>query len=231
LLGALLSLAVVTGSNSAETPAAGESHADVPKAVDPTRRHLFYLHGAWIEHNGLERPHPRHGRYEYQAIVGTLVERGFVVISEVRKGETDTATYAGKVAAQVRRLLEEGVPPSHITVIGHSKGGSLALIAATELQEETVNFVIMAGCGKRGSGFGRSFERFLEARAARLRGRFLSIYDASDGIAGSCGEAFERAAIAKSREVVLQTGRGHALFWSPKAVWIDEVVEWAEPKS
>jgi pimeloyl-ACP methyl ester carboxylesterase len=230
LFGVILSLAVVAGSSGAESPAAGGSHADVPKAVDPARRHLFYLHGAWIERNGLERQHPRHGRYEYQAIVRTLAERGLVVISEARKGETDTVTYAGKVAAQLRRLLDAGVPPSKITVIGHSKGGSMALIAATELQEERVNFVIMAGCGKRGSGFGRSFERFLEERAARLRGRFLSIYDASDRLAGSCGGAFERAAVAESREVVLQTGRGHGLFWSPRSVWVDEVVKWTEPK-
>jgi hypothetical protein len=30
--------------------------------------------------------------------------------------------------------------------------------------------------------------------------------------------------------VVLETGLGHALFWSPRAVWIDEAVEWAEAK-
>jgi hypothetical protein len=64
-----------------------------------------------------------------------------------------------------------------------------------------------------------------------LRGRLLSIYDASDRLAGSCREAFEKAAVAESAEVVLQTGQGHALFWSPKAVWVDEVVGWAEPKS
>jgi pimeloyl-ACP methyl ester carboxylesterase len=153
------------------------------------------------------------------------------VVSEARLEQTDAEAYAKKVATQVRRLLEQGVPPSHVTVIGHSKGGSIALIAASELHEEKLNFVIMAGCGKRGSGFRRSFERFLDERAARLRGRLLSIYDASDRLAGSCREAFEKAAVAESAEVVLQTGQGHALFWSPKAVWVDEVVGWAEPKS
>jgi pimeloyl-ACP methyl ester carboxylesterase len=227
LLGAMLALSTVAGSSSAG--AAGEIHSDVPEAVDPARRHLFYLHGAWIEHGGLARSHPSHGRYEYQAIVRALAERGFVVISEARLEQTDAVTYAKKVAAQVRRLLEQDVPPSRVTVIGHSKGGSIALIAASELQEEEVNFAIMAGCGKRGSGFRRSFERFLDERAARLRGRMLSIYDASDRLAASCREAFEKAGLAESSEVVLETGEGHALFWSPKAVWLDEVVDWAEP--
>jgi pimeloyl-ACP methyl ester carboxylesterase len=152
------------------------------------------------------------------------------VISEARTGATDVGAYAKKVAAQIRQLLEKGVPPSQVTVIGHSKGGSIALIAASELQEEKLNFVIMAGCGKPGSGFGRSYQRFLDERAARLRGRLLSIYDASDRIAGSCRAAIEKAALTESDEVVLETGRGHALFWSPEAVWLDEIVEWAAPK-
>ena len=224
----MLSLSIAAGPSSAG--AAGEVHSEVPEAVDPARRHLFYLHGAWIEQRGLERSHPQHGRYEYRAIVQALAERGFVVISEARIGATDVEAYAKRVATLVRRLLEKGVPPSQVTVIGHSKGGSIALHAASELQEEKLNFVIMAGCGKPGSGFGRGFERFLDQRAARLRGRILSIYDASDRIAGSCQEAFEKAALTESAEVVLQTGRGHALFWSPKAVWLDEVVKWAESK-
>ena len=228
LLGAVLSLFALAGSSRAA--AGGEIRSDVPEAVDPTERHLFYLHGAWIEQGGLERLHPTHGRYEYQAIVRALTERGFVVISEARQDETDAEAYAKKVASQVRRLLEKGVPPSQVTVIGHSKGGSIALLAASELQEEKVRFAILAGCGKRRSAFGRSFERLLDERAARLRGRFLSIYDASDEVAGSCRQAFERAAVAESPEVVLQTGLGHALFWSPRPVWIDEVVEWAEAK-
>jgi pimeloyl-ACP methyl ester carboxylesterase len=228
LLGAMLFPCLVAGPSSAAAGPEGEVHSDVPETVDPARRHLFYLHGAWIEHSGLEGVHPQHGRYQYQEIVRALAERGFVVVSEARRGETDGEAYARKVASQVRRLLASGVPPSRVTVIGHSKGGSIALVAASELQETRVNFAIMAGCGKPGTGFGRGFERFVEERGARLRGRLLSIYDASDRIAGSCREAFEKAAVAESAEVVLQTGRGHALFWSPSAVWLDEVVEWAE---
>jgi len=231
LIGALFCLFLVAGSSAAGSAPKGEIDSDLPESVDPSRRHLFYLHGAWIERSGLERAHPIHGLYQYQAIVSTLAERGFVVISEARKGETDPAVYAKQVAAQVRRLLEKGVPPSRVTVIGHSKGGNIALITASELREEKVRYVIMAGCGRQGSGFSRSFERFLEERAAHLRGRLLSIYDASDRVAGSCQRAFERAAIAESDEVVLQAGRGHALFWSPRTVWIDPVVKWAESGS
>jgi predicted esterase len=140
LLGLALLLLALAGSSRAA--AAGEIHSDVPEAIDPARRHLLYLHGAWIEQGGLERLHPTHGRYEYQAIVRALEERGFVVISEARQGDTDVEAYAKKVAGQVRRLLEQGVPPSQVAVIGHSKGGMIALLAASELQEEKLNFAI-----------------------------------------------------------------------------------------
>jgi pimeloyl-ACP methyl ester carboxylesterase len=229
LVGVMLSSSVGASASTAGAQAAGEIHSDVPEAVDAARRYLLYLHGAWVEVGDPERRHPRHGTYEFRAIVRTLVERDFVVISERRQGEIDTEAYAGRVTAQVRRLLDSGVPPSHVTVIGHSKGGSMALIAASELREERVNFVIMAGCGKPGSGFGQGFERFLERRAARLRGRILSIYDASDRVAGSCRAAFEKGKLSESEELVLDTGLGHGLFWSPRAVWIDEVVKWAAP--
>jgi pimeloyl-ACP methyl ester carboxylesterase len=230
LLGGMFALAAAAGYTSEETEAKAEVYRVPPATIDPARSYLFYLHGAWIEQGGLERTHPRHGSYEYHAIARTLGQRGFVVISEARTAAVDAEDYAEKVVSQVRRLLAEGVPASHVTVMGHSKGGSIALLAASELQEEHLRYVILAGCGKRGSGFGRSFERFLEVRAARLRGRILSLYDASDRIAGSCREAFEKAALEESREVILQTGRGHGLFWTPQPVWIDEVVSWALPR-
>ncbi len=45
------------------------------------------------------------------------------MIGEARPANTRFPAYAGKVAGQVRRLLNQGVLPSNVTVIGHSKGG------------------------------------------------------------------------------------------------------------
>jgi hypothetical protein len=202
---------------------------DVPEAVDPAGKYLFYMHGAWIETKGLMSAHPKHGAYEYEKIVQTFARKGFVVISEARFGEVRHREYANKIASQVQVLLEKGVPPGNITVIGHSKGGNMALITASILNEAKVNFVVMAGCGEKGTMFRRSFEKFLRRSAPRMSGRILSLYDAADRSAGTCREAFDRADHVESREVVFKTGRGHGLFYSPQSVWVEEVVQWSNP--
>lgn len=197
-------------------------------ADDSSQRHLFYLHGAWIEQHGLRQPHPQHGPYEYERIVRTLADAGFVVISEARLHDVAPPVYAEQIAGQVRELLRRGVPANQITVIGHSKGGHMALLVASLVQEPTMHVVVMAGCGKPGTMFRRSYERFLATHASRLQGHILSIYDAADREAGSCHEAFAAAADGvESREVVLSTGRGHGLFYTPEPVWLTLVTQWA----
>jgi len=218
-------LCLLISSVKACSAAAGESHTDVPRSVDPSQKYLFYMHGKWIEMHGLNRAHPQHGRYQYREIVDALAQRGFVVISEARTGGGRMGEYARKVAEQISELIAQGVPPSNITVIGHSKGGYMALMVSSMLRKPDLTFVVMAGCGKEGTQFRRSYERFLEKGAAGLSGRILSIYDTADTAAGSCAEAFDLSGQTRSREKVFHTGRGHGLFYSPDPVWIGEIVE------
>jgi len=200
---------------------------EVPDSPDLKRKFLFYMHGAWIEMHGLNRPHPHHGAYEFKKIVQSLSDKGFIVISEARRRKVQMGQYAKKVAGQVRHLLHHGIPPGNITVIGHSKGGHMTLIIASLLQNNHINFVVMAGCGKRGTQFRRGYNKFLNRLATKLRGRILSIYDKGDNVAGSCKESFEKAIDVKSKEVEFNTGKGHGLFYSPSTIWINEVVNWA----
>jgi Integrase core domain len=106
------------------TPALAESgppsiaSLTLPETIDPSRRYLFYLHGAWIEDHGLTAAHPDFGRYQYAEIVHALSDRGFVVISEPRLHEVDSAVYAQLVERQVTALLEKGVPPARASGIG-----------------------------------------------------------------------------------------------------------------
>lgn len=208
-----------------------EGFSETPQNIDPAKKYLFYLHGAWIETHGLNRRHPHHGAYEYHKIVRTLAERGFTVISEIRSVQVDPKQYAGKVANQVGVLLKKGVPPKNISVIGHSKGGHMSLIVASLLENPKINYVIMAGCGRSGTEFRISYEKFLLHNASRLKGRILSLYDANDREAGTCQEALNRARDLETREIVLHTGKGHGLFYSPHSIWIDQVVQWARNSS
>jgi hypothetical protein len=200
--------------------------SDVSEGVEPSQKHVFYMHGAWIEEHGLSQPHPKHGRYQYDDIVNVLEAEGYQVVSEVRQNEVHPLEYATEVAEEVDHLLKSEVPPRNIAVIGHSKGGQMALIVASLIQEPDIHYVVMAGCGKSGTSFRRSYDKFLRQRAQYLRGRILSIYDSADREAGTCQEAFNPSPGLETLEEVLHTGQGHGLFYSPARIWVDKIREW-----
>ncbi|MBI4358236.1 MAG: hypothetical protein HY584_02960 [Candidatus Omnitrophica bacterium] len=205
-----------------------ESCAESPEESKPPEKYIFYMHGAWLETRGFNEEHPKHGRYEYEKIIRALEATGHKVTSEVRQGRIHPMEYAKKIAGQIEDLLEDGVPSHHIAVMGHSKGGLMTLIVASLLSEPEINYVVLAGCGKSGSRFRESYVPFLKGHAHNLRGRILSIYDSADQEAGTCREAFDEAANLDSQELVLQTGRGHGLFYTPDSSWTERVLNWVE---
>jgi len=193
--------------------------AEVPEVIDPDARYLFYLHGAIIERAGVRPTHPVFGVYEYQKILEVFAERGLVVISEARPAGTDGTVYAAKVADQVRGLIAAGAPPGHITVVGFSKGGGIAIVASSLLANDRLNFVFMGACGP-----------WLDSRREIIpRGRLLALREASDNLVGSCEGLFARAAgDGKRKEITLELGDGHGAFYRPRPEWIDPMVEWAD---
>jgi len=192
--------------------------SEVPAEIDPGARYLFYLHGRIIEEQGVRPTHPTFGVYEYQQILEIFAERGFVVISEARPEGTDARAYAARVADQVRALLAAGAPPEHITVVGFSKGGGVAITASSLLRENAVNFVFMGACGP-----------WLDSRPEIVpRGRLLALREASDELVGTCQAIFARAVDSgEQKETVLELGGGHGAFYRPRPEWVDPVVEWA----
>ena len=217
----LISLVVFVAACGAEDPppakASPQIFADVPAEVDPGARYLIYLHGAIIETEGVRPTHPRFGVYEYEEILATFAERGFVVISEARPAGTDGMLYADRVVDQVREILVAGVPPDHVTVVGFSKGGGIAIAASSLLANDSLNFVFMGACGQ-----------WYESKPEIVpRGRLLGLREASDELVGPCETLFDRAVGGERREVVTELGGGHGAFYRPNREWIDLVVEWA----
>jgi hypothetical protein len=102
-------------------------------ADDPAApRHLIYLHGRILQEQQSARPrHPRFGYYEMGAILAAFRDRGFVVSGEVRPKSATVDDSADRVVAQVRRLLDSGVPADHVTVVGGSMGAGIALVASS----------------------------------------------------------------------------------------------------
>jgi predicted esterase len=217
-MGILLVTAACGAGNPGEVETSVRILADVPEVIDPDGRYLIYLHGAIIERAGVRPTHPKFGVYEYQKVLEAFAERGFLVISEARPDGTDGMLYAATVADQVRALISGGVPPEHITVVGFSKGGGIAIAASSMLANDDVNFVFMAACNP-----------WLDSHPEIVgRGRLLLLRESSDELAGSCESFFGRIPSPHDhRELLLDLGGGHGAFYRPQPEWVDPVVEWA----
>lgn len=233
----LVMTASACGQSKSETPASTQTEAktgntvsgsypprkgaifqSVPEKIDPQARYLFYLHGKIIEEKGIRPTDERYGVYEYEAILSALSGKGLMVISEARPKDTNPKEYAAKVVEQIKKLIEARVPPSHITVVGASKGSLITMLASTLLQHQEVNFVLMSNCN----------DWVLENYEIDLHGNVLSIYDFKDTFGQTCRKFFDGASgLNRHKEIELKLGTGHAILYKPLKEWIVPVVEWA----
>jgi len=199
----------------AREKAAAGIFEDVPARPDPRARYALYVHGRILEDQGVGAVSPDFGLYQYETILQALARNGFTVIAERRVGDQG-ASYPARLAARVRKLLQAGVPPSHVTVVGASKGGMLTAATAAEVQEDEVSYAVLAGCGEE-----------TRALASRLRGRILSVYDASDRFHPSCEATFAAAPqLREKREVVVRKSLDHGLLYQPRPEWMEPLLEW-----
>jgi hypothetical protein len=66
-----------------------------------------------------------------------------------------------------------------------------------------------------------------ETHRPRLRGRVLSIYDASDDLAVSCVDIAKGSdQVAAYKEIRLDTGRGHGFLYLPLKGWTTPALDW-----
>lgn len=193
----------------------------VPEKIDVKAKYLFYLHGRIIEEQGIRPTSEKYGVYEYEKILDTLKDKGFIVISEARKGNVGVGPYAQKIASQVETLVKAGVPASNITVCGASKGGLIAMIVSSTLPYKETNYVFLASC----------FEAALHRFDIFLHGNILSIYDEKDDSVNSCQKFIDKSPdAAVFKEIVLKIGTGHGVVYTPLKEWVDPVVDWANGK-
>lgn len=195
---------------------AGTVVTDVPESPDVTRTHLIYLHGRIIENAGPRPTDARYGLYDYPAILDALSSRGAVVISAQRPHATDVNQYAGVVVSQIETLIERGVPPEKVVVVGFSKGGAIASRVSSFLRRPDVRFVLLAACPREPA-----------PSPLRFTGHVLSIFETSDTLGGSCRPIAEQAERPASfKETVISTGRMHGAFYLPLPAWLHPVLDW-----
>lgn len=181
-------------------------------------RHVYYLHGKIVEDSGPRGVSPRFGAHDYPGIVAALRRGGLNVISELRPRDTDPSVYADKVVAQIRGQIAHGVPASHITVFGASKGSVIASLVSTRLQDRRVRYVLLANCN----------DWLIRSWNPHLSGAILSIYETSDDIGGSCAPLVKRSpAVTSFKEIRLNTGLGHGIVYRPLPLWTKPAIAWA----
>jgi hypothetical protein len=196
-------------------------YKDVPDKIDTKTRYLFYLHGRIIEIKGIRPKSERYGVYEYEKILETFKDKGFIVISEARGRNTRVSGYARKVVSQVNALLQAGVPPASITVVGASKGALIAMLMSSMLRNKDMNFVFISGCS----------HQILVKFDIDFWGNVLTIYDEKDELAGTCQKFFKvSTGLNKYKEIKLTVGTGHGILYRPIKEWVDPVVQWAKGK-
>ena len=190
---------------------------DPPDNPDPTMHYLFYLHGLIVEMAGIRPKSEEHGYYEYELILAELAQEGFVVISEVREKNTPIRPYAKKIAGQIKTLLDKGVPPGNITLLGASRGGAIGAYVSTILREKQVNYVYLAGL----------FAKYLEDEELKLYGDVLSIHDSADTLGITPQLYFERSeGLGRFKSITLDMKKGHGLLYKPYREWIDPILDW-----
>ncbi|WP_236979229.1 alpha/beta hydrolase [Membranihabitans maritimus] len=183
-------------------------------------RYIFFLHNRFLETHDLSELHPVYGRTEYEEILSEFEAAGFHVISEKRNGNVNAREYAIGMVEEINRLIENGVLPHNITVVGTSKGGYIAQYVSTLARNPDLNFVFVA------SFRDADLEEIPEINYC---GNILTIYEKTDPYGVSAMERKKNSTceINHFLEIELNTGMAHGFLFKALKVWIQPVIEWA----
>jgi hypothetical protein len=157
-----------------------------PGSIHASERYVIYSHGMIVEGDDSKPVSPKYGQYDFPAIKQSLFRAaGFNLIAYQRPKSSDD-TYADTLKSWVRRLLDSGVKPSRITLVGWINTALLAICENGEVSH---------------------------APGLTLGGNLLSIYETSDEL-GSCGRLAARSHLESFKEVPISTGRSTVPFFS-----------------
>jgi hypothetical protein len=212
-------LPAIVVSLATATAVAETLYEQFPSQINADEKYVFYSHGLIVEGDNETPIHAEYGMYEFPAIKQALFKiGGFNQIAHHRPKNTDVEEYASLLESWVIALIQAGVAPSDITLIGFSRGAHLTALAASQLRAYEINTVLMASC----------FDGdIVTDPPIILGGRLLSIYESSD-TAGPCGKLAARSQLNSFDEIVISTGRKHGAFYTPSEYWLNPIAEWLE---
>lgn len=208
---ALFVLVVVPMSSKAV-----EIYDRFPDSIHAGERYVIYSHGLIVEGDDPKPVSPKYGQYDFPAIKQALFNQSGSNLIAYQRPKSADDSYAAMLQAWVRRLLDAGVKPSQITLVGFSRGAQLTALASNGLAFAGINTALMAICEDG---------EVSHAPGLNLGGNLLSIYETSDEL-GSCGKLAARSHLKSFKEVAISTGRKHGAFFQPLPEWIRPLKAW-----
>jgi hypothetical protein len=187
-----------------------------PDSIRASERYVIYSHGMIVEGDDPRPISPKYGQYDFPAIKQSLFSEGGFNLIAFQRPKNAGDTYAGTLKSWVRRLLDAGVKPSRITLVGFSRGAQLTALASSDLAAVGVNTALLAICEDG---------EVTQAPGLILGGNLLSIYETSDEL-GTCGQLAARSHLKSFEEVSISTGKKHGAFFQPLPQWIRPLKVW-----
>jgi hypothetical protein len=188
-----------------------------PTAIHADERYVIYSHGLIVEGTDPKPISPRFGQYDFPAIKQALFsDGGFNLIAYQRPKNTDFDGYVATLKSWVKRLLDAGVRPSRISLVGFSRGGQTTAYASSDLAAYGINTALLAIC---------TDGDFVRDPPLVLGGNLLSIYETSDEL-GSCNKLATRSHLTSFKEVAISTGKKHGAFFQPLPEWVKPLKSW-----
>jgi hypothetical protein len=193
-----------------------EIHSRFPDTVHASERYVIYSHGLIVEGDDPKPISPKYGQYDFPAIKQILFNSGGFNLIAYQRPKSSDDSYADTLKSWVKRLLEAGVRPSRITLVGFSRGAQLTALASSGLAAEGINTALLAICEDGDVS---------HAPGLVLGGNLLSIYETSDEL-GSCRKLSARSHLKSFKEVAISTGKKHGAFFQPLPQWIEPLKAW-----
>jgi hypothetical protein len=195
---------------------AGEIYSRFPDTIHASERYVIYSHGLIVEGDDPKPISPKYGQYDFPAIKQILFNSGGFNLIAYQRPKSSDDSYADTLKSWVKRLLEAGVKPTRITLVGFSRGAQLTALASSGLAAEGINTALLAICEDGDVS---------QAPGLVLGGNLLSIYETSDEL-GSCRKLSARSHLKSFKEVAISTGKKHGAFFQPLPQWIEPLKAW-----
>jgi len=184
-------------------------------------KHVFYLHGRIIELQGVDAVSEQFGKYEYLSIIDSLKVTQANIHHNVRAADVDFQAFCEKTSSEIDALVNSGVEPSDITVIGASKGAVMAM-CISNMNEHPINYVLLAA----------NNDYIQRENQWNLHGRILGIYERSDVIAGKDYQHWINMSTnaITFKQMEINTQLGHGFLYKPIDEWMIPTKYWISNK-